>query len=129
MVAPFGLNNETLLAVVRTPHIGGVVEYYRLNKDKLEIVAEVPGISTHSIGSRNLFSAQAGDFDNDGLVELLAPDQSHTRLGIVDINGEIAWLELEAEISTNLAAVVLPESGKSVIGTGLSNHVLRIWLP
>jgi hypothetical protein len=128
MTAPFGDAGSTLLAVIRTPHIGGVVEFYRLNGDKLEIVAEIPGLSTHSIGSRNLFTAQAGDFDNDGQVELLAPDQSHTRLGIVGMDGISHWVDLEAELTTNLAAVTIPDSDRFTLAAGLSNNVMRIWL-
>ena len=128
MAGPFGETGKTLLAVIRTPHIGGVVEFYRLNGDKLEIVAEIPGLSSHSIGSRNLFTAQAGDFDDDGQVELLAPDQSHSRLGIVGIDGVSHWIELDAELATNLAAVTIPDSGRFALAAGLSNNVLRIWL-
>ena len=130
MVAPFGAAGKTLLAVIRTPHIGGVVEFYRLHGDKLEIVNTVDGFSTHTIGSRVMFTAQAGDFDNDGQVELLAPDQSHTRLGIVNADGRpITWLDLGAELVTNLGAVSLPDSGGVSLAAGLSNNVLRIWLP
>ena len=130
MVAPFGESGENLLAVVRTPHIGGVVEFYQLNGNKLEIVAEIPGISTHSLGSRNLFTALAGDFDNDGQVELLAPDQSHTHLAIVGVDGaSIPQLDLDAELVTNLASIIIPDSGTSSLAVGLSNNTLRIWLP
>ena len=130
MVAPFGADGENLLAVVRTPHIGGVLEFYRLQGNKLEIVTEIPGISTHSIGSRNLFTAQAGDFDNDGQVELLAPDQSHTRFGILGIDdSDITWLNLEDKLVTNLAAVTFHDPGEIWIAAGTSNNVLRIWLP
>ncbi len=130
VAAPFRESGENLLAVVRTPHIGGVVEFYRLNGDKLEIVHTVDGISTHSIGSRVLFTAQAGDFDNDGQVELLAPDQSHTRLGIVGIdNKNIIWLDLDAELTTNLAAVTFDGNNQVAIAAGLSNNTLKIWLP
>ena len=130
MVAPFEKSGKNLLAVVRTPHIGGVVEFYRLNGNALEIVAEIPGISTHSIGSRNLFTAQAGDFDNDGQVELLAPDQNHTRLTIVGIDGvNTSQLDLNAELVTNLATIVAPGSGMSSLAAGLSNNTLRVWIP
>lgn len=130
IVAPFGASGENLLAVVRTPHIGGVVEFYRLSGDRFEIVTEIPGISTHIIGSRNLFTAQAGDFDNDGQVEFLAPDQSHTRLGIIGIDGiAVPWIELEAELVTNLSVVNYLDSDKIVLAAGLSNNTLRFWLP
>lgn len=129
VVAPFGEAGENLLAVVRTPHIGGVLEFYRLNGNKFEIVTEIPGFSTHTIGSRALFTGQAGDFDNDGQVELLAPDQGQTRLGIVSTDGAVTWLELNAELVTNLAAVTLTDSDKVVLAVGLSNNTLRLWLP
>jgi hypothetical protein len=130
LVAPFGEANDRLLAVVRTPHIGGVLEFYRLNGSRLEIVAERPGISTHSIGSRNLHMAQAGDFDEDGYVELLAPDQSHTRLGIVSLDDpNITWIPLNAELITNLATVHQLATGEIAIAGGLSNNTLRIWIP
>ncbi|MBT3712288.1 MAG: hypothetical protein HOG15_02940, partial [Anaerolineae bacterium] len=130
VVAPFGSTGENLLAVIRTPHIGGVLEIYRLNGNKLEIVKTISGISTHSIGSRNLFTAQAGDFNNDGQIDLLAPDQSHTNLGIVTVESEtIIWLELGAKLITNLASVTSTANSQVVIAGGLSNNILRIWLP
>ncbi len=129
VATPFGENDDMLLAVVRTPHIVGVIEYYRLNGNSLEIVETTSGFSTHSIGSRNLFTAQAGDFDNDGKIELLIPDQSHTRLGIVGLDGEpVAWLNLNAELITNLAAVEMPENKQVVTAGGLSTNVLRVWV-
>ncbi|MBT3338940.1 MAG: hypothetical protein HN855_11960 [Anaerolineae bacterium] len=129
VVAPFGEFEEPLLAVIRTPHIGGVIEYYRLNGNTLEIVKSISGFSTHSIGSRNLFTAQAGDFDSDGQVELLLPDQNQTRLGIIGVDGEPAfWLDLQAELVTNLAAVEVAEKGEVVIAGGLSTNILRIWI-
>lgn len=129
VVAPFGDSDEKLLAVVRTPHIGGVIEYYRLNGNTLEIVESISGFSTHSIGSRNLFTAQAGDLDKDGKVELLIPDQSHTRLGIVGMGEEaLSWIELDAELVTNLAAVSSAENEQVSIAAGLSNNTFRVWI-
>ena len=65
-VAPFGIGGELELASVLTPHIGGFVEFYRMQGDELVIVARVPGYSSHEIGSRNLDRALAGDLDGDG---------------------------------------------------------------
>jgi kynureninase len=129
VAAPFGGAGENLLAVVRTPHIGGVLEFYRLNGNKFEIVTETHDFSTHTIGSRNLFTVQACDFDKDGQVELLAPDQGQTRLGIVNMDGAVTWLELNAELVTNLASVTSPNSDNLVLAAGLSNNTLRLWLP
>jgi hypothetical protein len=132
MVAPFGLEGQSELAVIRTPHIGGVVEFYWMEGDRLNIVAEIPGYSPHTIGSRNLDNALAGDFDGDGAIELLLPDQTHTWLETIRRTGqgaEVIWsLPVDGAHTTNLAAVEL-SSGLIVIGASNEKNILRIWLP
>jgi len=68
-VAQFIEGGSQEIAVVRTPHIGGVVEIYALDEDRLEIKAELGGYSSHRIGSRNLDSALSDDINQDGQVE------------------------------------------------------------
>lgn len=129
-VAPFGPNGEMELAAVLTPHIGGVVEFYRLEGTELRIVAQLPGFTSHIIGSRNLDMPVAGDFDGDGRVELLLPTQDRTIIGAirrVPGGAEVAWrLPLEGRLSTNLAAVVDGE-GKLILGAGQEDGMLRLW--
>ncbi|MGD2157489.1 MAG: hypothetical protein PVG32_11515 [Anaerolineales bacterium] len=131
-VAPFGPDNELELVDVLTPHIGGVVEFYRLIDDKLVIVAQIEGFTSHVIGSRNLDMAAAGDFDGDGRVELLLPNQALNSLGAIQRNStgaEIDWiLPLDGNISTNLAATTLSD-GQILVGIGRSDGILRIWYP
>jgi hypothetical protein len=132
VVAPFGPRGELELASVLTPHIGGIVEFYRMIGDELEIVARVPGYSSHTIGSRNLDRAIAGDMDGDGLVELLVPDQAQESLGAIrrtNDGAETAWsIPISGRLSTNLAAVALP-NGDLALGAGREDGVLRLWLP
>ena len=45
-----------------------MVEFFQLENNELRIVAQVPGYTSHIIGSRNLDMALAGDFDGDGVV-------------------------------------------------------------
>ncbi|MFQ5754944.1 MAG: hypothetical protein ACE5H7_02505 [Acidiferrobacterales bacterium] len=73
-VAPFGPHGELELAAVRTPHIGGVDEFYRMEGDRLNIVATKYGFSSHTIGSANLDTAVAADWDGDRHIELLVPN-------------------------------------------------------
>ena len=103
-----------------TPHIGGVVQTYRLVGDRLEIVAGVPGFTSHSIGSRNLDAAAAGDFDGDGRVELLLPHQAFQSLGALahDADG--------GRMTADLAAVRLAD-GTMAVGAGREDGVLRVW--
>lgn len=123
-VAAFGITTQPTLVSIRTPHIGGVIEFFQFNDGKLEIVAEVPGFSSHSIGSRNLDSAIAGDFNNDGINELLAPDQIHSNLGVIAYDGVITVLPLDGVLTSNLSATVV--DGKLIIGAGTKGN-LRIW--
>lgn len=132
-VGPFGPEGETEIAVVRTPHIGGVVEFSRWEGNELITVAELPGYSSHVLGSRNLDMALAADFDGDDHLELLVPNQSRTELtGIrrtVTAGGaEAAWtLPLGGVLATNLATVAGPD-GALTLAAGRTDAAIRFWL-
>ena len=101
-------------------------------EDRLEIVAQMPGYTSHVIGSRNLDMAVAGDLDGDGRTELLLPDQARTILGAIQHTAGGArtiWTLLVGGIvSTNLATVALPDETLAV-GVGHDGNGLRLWLP
>jgi hypothetical protein len=129
-VAPFGPSGEVEITDVLTPHIGGIVEFYRLENDGLRVVAKVPGFRSHKIGSRNLDMAVAGDFDGDGRVELLVPNQTLDEIGGIrrtSDGAEVAWtLPIDGKVSTNLAAVATG-SGGLMLGVGREDGVLLVW--
>lgn len=128
-VGPFGPAGEIELIDVLTPHIGGVVEYYRLSGTDLEIIAQVPGYSSHVIGSRNLDMAVAGDFDGDGNIELVLPNQERSELAGIQRTQDgaaVEWtLPLGGTLGTNLAATSV--GGRVVLGAGRTDGVLRLW--
>ncbi len=129
---PFGPNGEVEIAAIRTPHIGGVVEFYAIDEDggELEIVATQPGYSSHEIYSRNLDTARAGDLDGDGAFELLVPSQDRTELGAIrhgEGEAEVAWtLPVGGMLTTNLATAAAPD-GRVAVAAGREGGVLRIW--
>ena len=129
-VSHFGPSGELEVVDVLTPHIGGIVEFYRLAGDTLRVSATVPGFRTHAIGSRNLDMAVAGDFDGDSRVELLVPSQSQNEIGAIrrtDEGAEVAWtLPIDGKISTNLAAVT-SDSGGLALGVGREDAILLVW--
>jgi hypothetical protein len=119
------------IAVVRTPHIGGVLELYVLEGGQLEIEAQLAGFSSHRMGSRNLDAALAGDLDGDGIIEVVLPDQAQRNLAGVQMGSDgltAVWeVPLEGSLSTNLAAVSLPGEGVA-LAAGIDTGLLRLWL-
>lgn len=126
----FGPNGEMELIDVRTPHIGGIVRFYRYTDDALEIVAELPGYTSHIIATRNLDMAVAGDFNGDGIPELAIPAQN--RMSVAGIQrtesgAEVVWeLPVPSRIVTNLAATQL-STGNLALGIGMEDGNLRVW--
>ncbi len=128
---PFGPDGEIELVDVLTPHIGGIVEFYRLQDGRLNIVTKIKGYSSHQIGSRNLDMAIAGDFDNDGKIEVIVPDQSFTKLGIIKHSPKgaeiISNIDIGGKLSTNIS-VAEGSSENLILGVGREDGVLRIWI-
>lgn len=129
---PFGPDGENLLVDVRTPHIGGIVRFYRYTGEALEIIAERPGYTSHVIGSRNLDLGIAGDFDGDGQPEVVLPTQDLTRIAGLALTTEGVverWsLPLDGWVVSNLSAQVWPGGGLS-LAVGLNDGRVRIYAP
>lgn len=129
---PFGPKGEVEIAAVRTPHASGPVEFYRLDRGngELRIVASGGEYLSHTIYSRNLDAARAGDLDGNGSWELLLPDASYTALEAVrrtEGGVETAWrVPLGGTLATNLASVTDSE-GRVALAAGTAEGKLRIW--
>ena len=102
-----------------------MVEFFQLSDGKVETVSEINGFSSHSIGSRNLVSAIAGDFNNDDSYELLAPTQNHSSLGVISSGGELTVLPLDGVLTGDLSAIFV--NGSIILGAGTQGN-LRIWM-
>ncbi|WP_276261028.1 hypothetical protein [Haloglomus litoreum] len=128
-VAPFPPDGRPEVAVVRTPHIGGTAEFYRLDGARLRIAATLDGVSSHAIGSRVLDGAVAADADGDGRFELIVPDDARERLvGIrrTADGAEAAWsVPVGGRVASNLHAVTVGDH--LVLGVARSDGVLRLW--
>ncbi len=136
---PFGPEGEDELVVVRTPHVRGVIEYYRYHDGELHIVAEIEGYTSHVLHTRNLGLAVAGDFNGDGRLELVIPDQDREILagiqrasaGPDDQRVEVIWsLAIGGLMVTNIAAMSITDSTgttRLAIALGTSEDRLRVW--
>ncbi|MBE7530461.1 MAG: hypothetical protein HND44_23785 [Chloroflexi bacterium] len=136
-IAPFGPNGEMELTAVRTPHLESTVEFYRWQGNALQLVAQLPGYTSHSIGSRNLDMAMAGDFNGDGRMELLLPTAGLNQLGGIQRTNEgattVYHLGIGGKLASNLAGVAMGDGhrddGNTAVGLGRTDNVLRIWQP
>jgi hypothetical protein len=83
--AEFGIDNVKSIAVVRTPHIGGILQFYEWYGNRLVMVTSQGNLSTHQIGSDNLNMAVAADFDGVDGAELILPTNNYTELVVVKL--------------------------------------------
>ena len=79
------------IALVATPHIGGILRLYRLNGSRLSLFAEYPGVSTHQIGSVELGMGRVIFSRPRDLI--LAPNQSREALMLLEWT-PAGWNEL-----------------------------------
>ncbi len=131
-VAPFGPDGRLELVDVLTPHIGGTVEFFQLSQSVLQLSAEITGYTSHVINTRNPDMILAGDFDGDGRVGILIPNQPRTDLNFIQHTTEgakVAWsIPIGGTLTTNIAAVTLADN-RLAVGIGRDDGVLRIWMP
>lgn len=130
--APFGLAGQIEIAATLTPHIRGVLEFFRFRGDSLVRTATFPGVTTHALGSRNLDQAAAGDFNGDGRPEVLVMDaarQSIVAVQRTNSGAEESWrLAAGGEIVSNFAPVELLDN-RMALAVGTGDGRLRVWLP
>jgi len=90
--------------LVATPHIGGRLRLYRYTAPTLTQFAEAGGVSTHSIGSRELGLGRV--VHDTGRDRVLLPDQFHRSLLLLEWTAsgirQLARQVLPARIVTSL---------------------------
>ena len=111
-------NGDSLidLALVSTPHIGGVLKFYSYTPPSLTPYAQIDGVSTHSIGSTALEMGRVVKGEQKDLI--LAPSQRHNELLLLEwIGGEII----------EMARVTLPVAIVSgLVPTGFNQWTFRL---
>ena len=84
-IADFTADPGLEIAVVKTPHIGGVLEILSLQGRSLRTVrAPQSGYSTHVIGSRELSLATAQHVSGDNFAKLALPTQDRMTLVVLE---------------------------------------------
>lgn len=107
-VADFDGDGDPEIAVIRTPHIGGILILYTWDRSSGRLVEESRknGYSTHAIGSRALGLSLVIDWDGDGVTDLMVPRQDRKELVALSMAGgqfqEIGIFKLRREITGDL---------------------------
>ncbi|MGD8485279.1 MAG: hypothetical protein PVH07_01455 [Chloroflexota bacterium] len=128
--APIGPTGAIEIIAVRTPHIDGRIEAYRLAGGRLERVASLAGYSSHRLGSANLDMALLADADGDGGLEVVVPTSDMRSLAVLERTAvgfeETERLTLDGELVTNVAATPT-DGGALVLAAGTADGRLRIF--
>lgn len=84
-IADFDGDGRLEVAIVVTPHIGGTLRFLRPEGRTLVNVAEMWGFSNHAIGSRDQHLSAVTDWNGDGVVDLVLPDESRSIVRVVSL--------------------------------------------
>lgn len=124
-VADFDGDGRLEIAVVRTPHIGGILILYEIAGGELVEEHRSRGYSNHFIGSRDLGLSAIADFDGDGTQDIAVPSADRGALRLVSFAGgsfsEIATIPLPARVRTDIMALSQDSQGLVV---GLADGTL-----
>jgi hypothetical protein len=126
-IADFDGDGTADIALVRQPHVVGLLQLWSWQDRQLRKVAEVPDTSNHFIGSKALGMSWMADFDADGYPDLAVPslDRRSLRLiAFVPKVRDIARIALPARIATNIGPTGI--GGRPGLVAGLEDGRLVI---
>ncbi len=94
------------IALVKTPHTGGELQFWRLQGSSLKRIAAANGFSNHFIGSRAQGLSATLDTNGDGRLDIVVPSADRTKLRAMTLQGgsvkELHTIDLGAPVSGNI---------------------------
>jgi hypothetical protein len=117
------------VAAVVTPHLSGLLTYYKRAGRQLRRFAEIPGFSTHFIGSRILGMSVILDADGDGRPDVVAPSLDRETVRAVAVTGEgalevVRTVRHASPVVTAIVAHDIDGQGQADLVYGLENGVI-----
>lgn len=79
----FGGNRRPDIAAVITPHLAGILQFYRFRNGRLTRIAQANGFSNHFIGSNELRLSTVADVNNNGVPDLVLPSLARNQLVMI----------------------------------------------
>lgn len=124
-IGDFNADSRTDIALVRQPHVVGMLELWSYVGGSLRKTAEIPDTANHVIGSRALNMSAAADFDGDKSLDLVVPSLDRGKLRFLSFvpAHEIASVPLPGKTVTNLGLVAIENSPPAVV-VGLADGTL-----
>lgn len=126
-IADFDGDGRLEVALVVTPHIGGILRLYRLEDGRLKRTFERFGFSNHAYGSAVLRRSAVLDFDDDGVADLAIPTMGQRALKVVRFAGgyrELAHLPASSPLRGRLVACDLNNNQRSDLLYGHADGTL-----
>jgi hypothetical protein len=93
------------IALVKTPHIGGELQFWQLSGNRLARIEALEGFSNHFIGSRALNLSATLDTNGDGALDIVVPSADRRALRVITLKGgvkELHRIQLGAPVSGNI---------------------------
>ena len=119
----FGGNRRPDIAFVVTPHLAGILQFYRFRNNRLVRIAGAAGYSNHFIGSNELRLSAVADVNRNGIPDLIIPSLARNELVVIGLKGqqfeELERIELPARI--NRAIGVEEKDGQTEFIVGLDD--------
>ena len=123
-VADLDGDGRAEVAMVSTPHIGGVLRVFRRDGRQLVEVASQAGFSNHVYGSTELALSMPAVFK--GRVSLLVPDFGRRHLRIMSLQGEglleVGRCALPAQVT---GAIHVVSAAEVSVGLSTGRHTVR----
>ncbi len=129
-IADFDGDGWPEIALVMTPHIGGVLQFWSYRDRQLKREMQLKGFSNHVIGSRIQSMSAVADFDGDKIKDIAVPDGKRSSIRIISLAqghaAEPARIPLPGQTITEMFAVQDKKTGHIAIVVGLNTKQIAV---